>query len=82
MLELDVLMLTDAQLDNEEGYVMADCDISTRTFLTIDNFGVYIDYDGLEYTSFYSGGMEYISMMRYNEFKAMMEKIMKKKKEE
>jgi hypothetical protein len=81
MIELDVLILTDAQLDDEDGYVMADCDISTRTFLTIDNFGVYIDYDGLEYTSFYSGGMEHISMMRYNEFKAMMEKIMKKKKE-
>jgi len=79
MLELDVLILTDAQLDDEEGYVMADCDISTRTFLTIDNFGVYIDYDGLEYTSFYSGGMEYISMMRYNEFKAMMEKLIRER---
>jgi hypothetical protein len=81
MLELDVLILTDTQLDDEDGYVMADCDISTRTFLTIDNFGVYIDYDGCEYTSFYSGGMEYISMMRYVEFKAMMEKLMKNKKE-
>ena len=79
MLELDVLILTDAQLDDEEGYVMADCDITTRTFLTIDNFGVYIDYDGLEYTSFYSGGMEYISMMRYNEFKAMMEKLIRER---
>jgi hypothetical protein len=81
MLELDVLILTDAQLDDEDGYVMADCDISTRTFLTIDNFGVYMDYDGLEYTSFYSGGMEYISMMRYVEFKAMMKKLMGKKEE-
>lgn len=81
MLELDVLILTDAQLDDEDGYVMADCNISTRTFLTIDNFGVYMDYDGLEYTSFYSGGMEYISMMRYSEFKAMMKKLMGKKEE-
>jgi hypothetical protein len=40
-----------------------------------------MDYDGLEYTSFYSGGMEYISMMRYVEFKAMMKKLMGKKEE-
>ena len=79
MLELDVLILTDAQLDSEDMYLMSECDVSTRTFLTIDNFGVYTDYDGLEYTSFYSGGAEHISMMPYAEFKAMMERIIKER---
>jgi hypothetical protein len=40
--------------------------------MSIDSFGKYIDYDGLEYTSFYSGGMEFISMLTYDEFKDMI----------
>jgi len=55
MLELDIFQLTDAQLENEdEGYVMSECDIAPRLFIHIDSFGKYIDYDGLEYTSIYS----------------------------
>ena len=72
MLELDIFQLTDAQLENEdEGYVMSECDIAPRLFIHIDSFGKYIDYDGLEYTSIYCGGMEFISMLSYEEFKVM-----------
>ena len=72
MIELDVFQLTNKQIDDEEenGYYMRDCDLTPRVFITIDNFGKYIDYDGLEYTSFYSGGMEWISMLTYEEFKS------------
>ena len=72
MIELDVFQLTNKQIDDEEenGYYMRDCDLTPRVFITIDNFGRYIDYDGLEYTSFYSGGMEWISMLTYEEFKS------------
>ena len=72
MIELDVFQLTNKQIDDEEenGYYMRDCDLTPRVFITIDNFGRYIDYDGLEYTSFYSGGMEWISMLNYEEFKS------------
>lgn len=71
MIELDVFQLTNKQIDDEEenGYYMRDCDLTPRVFISIDNFGRYIDYDGLEYTSFYSGGMEWISMLTYEEFK-------------
>ena len=71
MIELDVFQLTNKQIDDEEenGYYMRDCDLTPRVFIIIDNFGRYIDYDGLEYTSFYSGGMEWISMLTYEEFK-------------
>ena len=75
MLELDVFQLTNNQIDQEdegEGYYMKDCDITPRVFMSIDSFGKYIDYDGLEYTSFYSGGMEFISMLTYDEFKDMI----------
>ena len=72
MIELDVFQLTNKQIDDEEenGYYMRDCDLTPRVFIIIDNFGKYIDYDGLEYTSFYSGGMEWISMLTYEEFKS------------
>lgn len=72
MIELDVFQLTNKQIDEEEdnGYYMRDCDLTPRVFISIDNFGRYIDYDGLEYTSFYSGGMEWISMLTYEEFKS------------
>ena len=72
MIELDVFQLTNKQIDDEEenGYYMRDCDLTPRVFIIIDNFGRYIDYDGLEYTSFYSGGMEWISMLTYEEFKS------------
>ena len=72
MIELDVFQLTNKQIDDEEenGYYMRDCDLTPRVFISIDNFGRYIDYDGLEYTSFYSGGMEWISMLTYEEFKS------------
>jgi hypothetical protein len=75
MLELDVFQLTNNQIDQDEDgqyYYMKDCDITPRVFMNIDSFGRYIDYDGLEYTSFYSGGMEFISMLTYDEFKEMI----------
>lgn len=75
MLELDVFQLTNTQIDQEDeegNYYMKDCDITPRVFMSIDSFGRYIDYDGLEYTSFYSGGMEFISMLTYEEFKEMI----------
>jgi hypothetical protein len=34
----------------------------------MDSFAPYTDYDGLEYTSFYSGGMEWISWLSIDEF--------------
>lgn len=76
MIRLDVLELTNKQLDaleeDEDGYLMAECTIIERYFMTIDNFGEYIDYDGTMYTRFYSGGMEWISPLEVEDFKQMI----------
>ena len=80
MIQIDVFQLTDKQLDDEE-YFMKDCTITPRIFLTIDNFGRYIDWDGLEYTSIYSGGMEWISMLSFEDFKKVISEYNKQKNE-
>jgi hypothetical protein len=79
MIQIDVFQLTEKQLDDEE-YLMKDCTITPRIFLTIDNFGRYIDWDGLEYTSIYSGGMEWISMLSFEDFKKVISEYNKQKK--
>jgi len=75
MIKLDVLELTNKQLDaleDEKDYLMAECTIAERYFISIDNFGEYIDYDGTMYTRFYSGGMEWISPLEVEDFKQMI----------
>jgi hypothetical protein len=78
MLALEVFELTKEQIDlqdlfdegENEGkeYILAESNIIERTFVSIDNFGPYIDTDGLEYTSFWSGGAEWITMYDYRKF--------------
>jgi len=75
MIKLDVLELTNKQMDaleNEDSYLMAECTITERYFITIDNFGEYTDYDGTMYTRFYSGAMEWISPLEVEDFKQMI----------
>lgn len=64
---IEVFELTEKQKD-EDFFNLIECNIVSRFFFTIDNFAKYIDYDGLEYTSFYSGGIEWISILKLDEF--------------
>ena len=57
-----------AKQEEEEIFILTECNVVERFFFTIDNFAPYIDYDGLEYTSFYSGGTEWISWLSCKEF--------------
>lgn len=64
---IEVWELT-AKQEEEEFYNLTECNIVSRFFFNIDNFAKYIDYDGFEYTSFYSGGTEWISILKLDEF--------------
>lgn len=64
---IEVFELTPEQ-EEEEFYSLKDCNVVRRYFLRMDNFAPYVDSDGLEYVSFYSGGMEWISWLSLNEF--------------
>jgi hypothetical protein len=64
---IEVFELTQKQ-EEEDFYSLTDCNVVKRYFLTMDSFAPYTDYDGLEYTSFYSGGMEWISWLSLQEF--------------
>ena len=64
---IEVFELT-AKQEEEDMYNLQECNIVSRYFLKMDNFAKYIDYDGTEYVSFYSGGMEWISILTLQQF--------------
>lgn len=64
---IEVFELTPKQ-EEEDYYTLTECHVARRYFLTMDSFAPYTDSDGLEYTSFYSGGMEWISWLSIDEF--------------
>jgi len=64
---IEVFELT-AEQEEQDVYSLNRCNVVERYFFSIDNFAPYIDYDGVEYTSFYSGGTEWISWLSCKEF--------------
>lgn len=64
---IEVFELSPKQED-EDNYILHECNVVSRYFLKMDNFAKYIDYDGTEYVSFYSGGMEWISILTLDQF--------------
>ena len=64
---IEVFELT-AEQEEDESYELTNCNVMSRFFFTIDSFGKYKDYDGLEYVSFYSCGIEWISILKLDEF--------------
>jgi hypothetical protein len=80
MLKLEVFQISDRQYrhfeDSEsefEEYELLECDLIERYFITIDTFTEYIDKStGTRCTSFYSGGMEWISPIDIDTFLKMI----------
>ena len=63
--------LLDQQWENGENehYELFECNLIERNFLSIDNFGEHIDESTKsKCTSFYSGGMEYITPLHIDDF--------------
>jgi hypothetical protein len=66
--QLDYNDYCEAEDEDYQEVKLCDALLQERIFNQIDNFGEYKDYDGLEYTSFWSGGQEWISPMSVKEF--------------
>ena len=64
---IEVFELT-AEQEEQDWYDLAECNIVSRFFLTMDSFSKYTDVNGYEYVSFYSGGCEWISILKLDEF--------------
>lgn len=64
---IEVFELT-AKQEEEDFYTLHESNVVSRYFLKMDNFAKYIDYDGTEYVSFYSGGHEWISILTLDQF--------------
>ena len=64
---IEVFELT-AEQEEQDWYDLAECNIVSRYFLTMDSFAKYVDANGFEYVSFYSGGCEWISILKMDEF--------------
>lgn len=92
MIKLDVFQLTDRQYrafdeqyENglDEDYALFECDLVERYFFTIDNFGEQIDdKTKTRCTSFYSGGMEYITPIAVEDFIKELENYAKSNRQE
>ena len=71
MLRLEVFMWGDED-DDEDGIEtnvpMCNSLVEQRYFITIDSFAEYVDIDGNQYTSIYSGGQEWITMYNIKDF--------------
>ena len=79
MITIEVFQISDRQYRNfleqeeEEDYILFECDLIEREFINIDNFGLHIDHTTkARCTSFYSGCMEWISPLPPEEFKKMI----------
>lgn len=74
MIKIEVFQISDRQYRNFddqefEHYELFECDLIERYFFTIDNFGEYIDDStNASCTSFYSGGMEWITPLAIDDF--------------
>lgn len=76
MIKVEVFFLSDRQWrnlaeseDDFENYELFECDLVERYYITIDNFGEYIEPSTkTPCTSFYSGGMEWITPLHINDF--------------
>lgn len=74
MIKIEVFYISDRQWrkieeTDEEHYELFECDLVEKYFLTIDNFGEHIDESTkAKCTSFYSGGMEYITPLQIDDF--------------
>lgn len=74
MIKIEVFYISDRQWrkieeTDEEFYELFECDLVEKYFLTIDNFGEHIDESTkAKCTSFYSGGMEYITPLQIDDF--------------
>jgi hypothetical protein len=80
MIELEFFYLTDEQFEakeNDEPVFMAECDSVTMCVLKIDCFCRYIDGDGLEYTSVWISGNEWVCMLSYEDLKEVLFKTVR-----
>jgi len=64
---IEVFELT-AEQEEQDWYDLAECNIVSRYFLKMDSFAKYLDCNGIEYVSFYSGGVEWISILTLKQF--------------
>ena len=69
---LEVFYWKETEDDDEVEIPMSASIVETRYFISIENYGEYVDIDGNQYTSFMSGGQEFVTMYKIRDFQELL----------